>query len=147
MASLTELSFNWKGFISAMTANVAFTYRNIYSKKAMVCRLPYLSMHIISHCLCLPVTVLSIARLTTYSSSVIRSRLARRDNTIQRTSSVLPYLTSHGIALLSLQTGMDSTNVYAYISIMSLILCIPPALIVSSYLLSFVFHSHSVCNL
>jgi len=37
MASLTELSFNWKGFISAMTANVAFTYRNIYSKKAMVC--------------------------------------------------------------------------------------------------------------
>jgi len=37
MASMTELSFNWKGFISAMTANVAFTYRNIYSKKAMVC--------------------------------------------------------------------------------------------------------------
>ncbi len=37
MASMTELSFNWKGFISAMTANVAFTYRNIYSKRAMVC--------------------------------------------------------------------------------------------------------------
>jgi solute carrier family 35 protein E1 len=37
MASMTELSFNWKGFISAMIANVGFTYRNIYSKKAMVC--------------------------------------------------------------------------------------------------------------
>jgi len=62
MASLTELSFNWKGFISAMIANVGFTYRNIYSKKAM--------------------------------------------------------------------TGMDSTNLYAYISIISLALCIPPALII-----------------
>ncbi|CAM6083736.1 unnamed protein product [Calypogeia fissa] len=61
-ASMTELSFNWRGFISAMTANVAFTYRNIYSKKAM--------------------------------------------------------------------TGMDSTNVYAYISILSLLFCIPPAIIV-----------------
>jgi len=61
-ASMTELSFNWKGFISAMTANVAFTYRNIYSKKAM--------------------------------------------------------------------TGMDSTNLYAYISIISLALCIPPAIII-----------------
>jgi len=37
MASMTELSFSGKGFISAMTANVAFTYSNIYSKKAMVC--------------------------------------------------------------------------------------------------------------
>ncbi|KAJ7538964.1 hypothetical protein O6H91_11G070900 [Diphasiastrum complanatum] len=61
MASLTELSFNWKGFISAMTANIAFTYRNIYSKKAM--------------------------------------------------------------------TGMESTNVYAYISIISLLFCIPPAIV------------------
>eukprot|EP00850_Spirogloea_muscicola_P000049 SM000001S04451 [mRNA] locus=s1:268294:271577:- [translate_table: standard] len=61
LASMTELSFNWKGFITAMTANLAFTYRNIYSKKAM--------------------------------------------------------------------SGMDSTNVYAYISILSLALCIPPAII------------------
>lgn len=36
MASLTELSFNWTGFISAMISNIAFTYRSIYSKKAMV---------------------------------------------------------------------------------------------------------------
>ncbi|RVW42126.1 Triose phosphate/phosphate translocator TPT, chloroplastic [Vitis vinifera] len=35
MASLTELSFNWTGFISAMISNIAFTYRSIYSKKAM----------------------------------------------------------------------------------------------------------------
>ncbi|KAG0630659.1 hypothetical protein M758_1G194600 [Ceratodon purpureus] len=62
MASMTELSFNWKGFISAMIANVGFTYRNIYSKKAM--------------------------------------------------------------------TGMDSTNLYAYISIISLAICIPPAIII-----------------
>ncbi|KAJ7542109.1 hypothetical protein O6H91_10G090300 [Diphasiastrum complanatum] len=62
MASLTELSFNWTGFLSAMTSNIAFTYRNIYSKKAM--------------------------------------------------------------------TGMDSTNVYAYISIISLLFCIPPAILV-----------------
>ncbi|KAL6627091.1 hypothetical protein ACP70R_030817 [Stipagrostis hirtigluma subsp. patula] len=62
MASLTELSFNWTGFINAMIANISFTYRSIYSKKAM--------------------------------------------------------------------TDMDSTNVYAYISIISLIVCIPPALIV-----------------
>ncbi|KAL3684335.1 hypothetical protein R1sor_002357 [Riccia sorocarpa] len=61
MASMTELSFNWKGFLSAMSANIAFTYRNIYSKKAM--------------------------------------------------------------------TGMDSTNVYAYISILSLLFCIPPAIV------------------
>ena len=36
MASLTELSFNWTGFISAMVANFAFTYRSLYLKKAMV---------------------------------------------------------------------------------------------------------------
>ncbi|KAL5759374.1 hypothetical protein ACOSP7_017898 [Xanthoceras sorbifolium] len=62
MASLTELSFNWLGFISAMISNIAFTYRSIYSKKAM--------------------------------------------------------------------TGMDSTNVYAYISIIALLVCIPPAMII-----------------
>uniref|UniRef100_A0A0A9CNB7 Sugar phosphate transporter domain-containing protein n=1 Tax=Arundo donax TaxID=35708 RepID=A0A0A9CNB7_ARUDO len=62
MASLTELSFNWTGFINAMIANISFTYRSIYSKKAM--------------------------------------------------------------------TDMDSTNVYAYISIIALIVCIPPALII-----------------
>ncbi|OEL24246.1 Triose phosphate/phosphate translocator TPT, chloroplastic [Dichanthelium oligosanthes] len=62
MASLTELSFNWTGFINAMISNISFTYRSIYSKKAM--------------------------------------------------------------------TDMDSTNVYAYISIIALIVCIPPALII-----------------
>ncbi|KAF8021401.1 hypothetical protein BT93_G1747 [Corymbia citriodora subsp. variegata] len=62
MASLTELSFNWTGFISAMISNIAFTYRSIYSKKAM--------------------------------------------------------------------TGMDSTNVYAYITIIALVFCIPPAVII-----------------
>ncbi|XP_065860564.1 triose phosphate/phosphate translocator, chloroplastic-like [Euphorbia lathyris] len=62
MASLTELSFNWTGFVSAMISNIAFTYRSIYSKKAM--------------------------------------------------------------------TGMDSTNVYAYISIIALIVCIPPAVLI-----------------
>ncbi|XP_006643976.3 triose phosphate/phosphate translocator TPT, chloroplastic [Oryza brachyantha] len=62
MASLTELSFNWTGFINAMISNISFTYRSIYSKKAM--------------------------------------------------------------------TDMDSTNVYAYISIIALIVCIPPAVII-----------------
>ncbi|KAI4328537.1 hypothetical protein L6164_020883 [Bauhinia variegata] len=62
MASLTELSFNWTGFISAMISNIAFTYRSIYSKKAM--------------------------------------------------------------------TGMDSTNVYAYISIIALLFCLPPAILI-----------------
>ncbi|XP_019445682.1 PREDICTED: triose phosphate/phosphate translocator, chloroplastic [Lupinus angustifolius] len=61
LASLTELSFNWLGFISAMISNISFTYRSIYSKKAM--------------------------------------------------------------------TGMDSTNIYAYISIIALIVCLPPAII------------------
>nr|KAJ0226299.1 hypothetical protein LSAT_V11C100046380 [Lactuca sativa] len=61
MASLTELSFNWLGFISAMISNISFTYRSIYSKKAM--------------------------------------------------------------------TTMDSTNLYAYISIIALFVCIPPAII------------------
>ncbi|KAK1426470.1 hypothetical protein QVD17_15144 [Tagetes erecta] len=61
MASLTELSFNWLGFISAMISNISFTYRSIYSKKAM--------------------------------------------------------------------TDMDSTNLYAYISIIALFVCIPPAII------------------
>ncbi|XP_071722541.1 triose phosphate/phosphate translocator, chloroplastic-like [Rutidosis leptorrhynchoides] len=62
MASLTELSFNWLGFVSAMISNMAFTYRSIYSKKAM--------------------------------------------------------------------TSMDSTNVYAYISIIALFFCIPPAIFI-----------------
>lgn len=31
-----------------------------------------------------------------------------------------------------LQTDMDSTNIYAYISIIALIVCIPPAIIVST---------------
>ncbi|XP_050371294.1 triose phosphate/phosphate translocator, chloroplastic [Argentina anserina] len=62
MASLTELSFNWLGFISAMISNISFTYRSIYSKKAM--------------------------------------------------------------------TDMDSTNLYAYISIIALFFCLPPAIIV-----------------
>ncbi|KAL8260170.1 hypothetical protein R6Q59_028123 [Mikania micrantha] len=62
MASLTELSFNWLGFTSAMISNISFTYRSIYSKKAM--------------------------------------------------------------------TDMDSsTNLYAYISIIALLFCIPPAVI------------------
>ncbi|KAE9613547.1 Triose phosphate/phosphate translocator [Lupinus albus] len=61
MASLTELSFNWLGFISAMISNISFTYRSLYSKKAM--------------------------------------------------------------------TDMDSTNIYAYISIIALIVCLPPAII------------------
>lgn len=62
MASLTELSFNWLGFSSAMISNISFTYRSIYSKKAM--------------------------------------------------------------------TGMDSTNVYAYISIIALLFCLPPAILI-----------------
>ncbi|KAK7307060.1 hypothetical protein VNO77_39787 [Canavalia gladiata] len=62
MASLTELSFNWTGFISAMISNIAFTYRSIYSKKAMI--------------------------------------------------------------------GMDSTNVYAYTSVIALFFCIPPAILI-----------------
>ncbi|KAF1889203.1 hypothetical protein Lal_00024525 [Lupinus albus] len=62
MASLTELSFNWTGFISAMISNIAFTYRSIYSKKAM--------------------------------------------------------------------TGMDSTNAYAYTSVIALFFCIPPAILI-----------------
>ncbi|THU53474.1 hypothetical protein C4D60_Mb10t14810 [Musa balbisiana] len=61
VASLTELSFNWTGFISAMISNISFTYRSIYSKKAMI--------------------------------------------------------------------DMDSTNVYAYISIIALFVCIPPAIL------------------
>ncbi|CDP00507.1 unnamed protein product [Coffea canephora] len=62
MASMTELSFNWTGFIGAMISNVAFTCRSIYSKKAMA--------------------------------------------------------------------GMDSTNVYAYISIIALLFCLPPAIFI-----------------
>ncbi|GJP49411.1 hypothetical protein CLOM_g8621 [Closterium sp. NIES-68] len=61
IASVTELSFNWTGFLTAMISNISFTYRNVFSKKAMV--------------------------------------------------------------------GMDSTNLYAYISILSLLYCIPPAIL------------------
>ncbi|GBG67579.1 hypothetical protein CBR_g708 [Chara braunii] len=35
LASASELSFTWIGFASAMSSNVAFTYRNIVSKKVM----------------------------------------------------------------------------------------------------------------
>lgn len=36
LASLTEASFNWAGFISAMASNVTFQSRNVLSKKLMV---------------------------------------------------------------------------------------------------------------
>lgn len=36
---------------------------------------------------------------------------------------------------VNLQTDMDSTNIYAYISIIALFVCIPPAIIVSELLL------------
>lgn len=35
VASATDLSFNWAGFIAAMLSNVAFQMRNVLSKKAM----------------------------------------------------------------------------------------------------------------
>lgn len=34
-ASLTEVSFNWPGFVSAMMSNVTFQSRNVFSKKFM----------------------------------------------------------------------------------------------------------------
>lgn len=34
-ASLTETSFNWTGFTSAMASNVTFQSRNVFSKKFM----------------------------------------------------------------------------------------------------------------
>jgi len=37
-----------------------------------------------------------------------------------------------GNCIVFLQTDMDSTNVYAYISIIALFVCIPPAIIVKS---------------
>lgn len=36
LASLTEASFNWAGFLSAMASNVTFQSRNVLSKKFMV---------------------------------------------------------------------------------------------------------------
>ncbi|XP_002993029.2 phosphoenolpyruvate/phosphate translocator 2, chloroplastic isoform X2 [Selaginella moellendorffii] len=36
LASLTEASFNWAGFLSAMASNVTFQSRNVLSKKLMV---------------------------------------------------------------------------------------------------------------
>ncbi|KAF8666970.1 hypothetical protein HU200_053137 [Digitaria exilis] len=81
VASLTELSFNWTGFINAMISNISFTYRSIYSKKAMVS------------------PQLLFANFFPYCSPLS-------------------------------QTGMDSTNLYAYISIIALIVCIPPAIII-----------------
>lgn len=104
MASLTELSFNWTGFISAMISNIAFTYRSIYSKKAMV--RSYLKVGSI---------VLKFSSLLSLSLSF--------------------WIFGYFICLSLLrQTGMDSTNVYAYISIIALLFCIPPAIIVSSLL-------------
>lgn len=35
LASVSELSFTWMGFLSAMTSNVAFAARNIFSKLSM----------------------------------------------------------------------------------------------------------------
>jgi solute carrier family 35 protein E1 len=50
MASLTELSFNWTGFISAMISNISFTYRSLYSKKAMVIQWSFF-LYYMSNCL------------------------------------------------------------------------------------------------
>ena len=36
IASATDLSFNWLGFIAAMASNLAFQLRNVLSKKAML---------------------------------------------------------------------------------------------------------------
>ncbi|XP_048637370.1 triose phosphate/phosphate translocator, chloroplastic isoform X3 [Brassica napus] len=91
MASLTELSFNWLGFISAMISNISFTYRSIFSKKAMVLE--------------------SLLHALNYVSEVLMLRI--------------------GLCFFFLlQTDMDSTNVYAYISIIALFVCLPPAIIV-----------------
>lgn len=100
MASLTELSFNWTGFISAMISNISFTYRSIYSKKAMVMFLLSLDW---SHW------------------TILRNWDLAGPN----------YIASWHFFII-LQTDMDSTNVYAYISIIALIVCIPPAIIVST---------------
>lgn len=35
LSALTELNFNWIGFMGAMISNVAFVFRNIFSKKGM----------------------------------------------------------------------------------------------------------------
>ncbi|KAG6476804.1 hypothetical protein ZIOFF_066052 [Zingiber officinale] len=64
MASLTELSFNWTDFISAMISNVSFTYRSSF------------------------------------------------------------FYESHGYFI-----EMDNTNIYAYISIIALFVCIPPTIL------------------
>lgn len=91
MASLTELSFNWLGFISAMISNISFTYRSIFSKKAMVLDSSLFFL-----------TLLTRVKFWFWNRIVF------------------------------LQTDMDSTNVYAYISIIALFVCIPPAIIVKS---------------
>lgn len=56
MASTTKHSFKYKGFITAITANVAYPNKNIYSKKAMLCEsisivcLQLYSMSLLSIC-------------------------------------------------------------------------------------------------
>ncbi|KAH9772423.1 triose phosphate/phosphate translocator TPT [Citrus sinensis] len=52
MASLTELSFNWTGFISAMISNIAFTYRSMDSTNV------YAYTSIIALLFCIPPAVL-----------------------------------------------------------------------------------------
>jgi len=36
MASLSETTFNWTGFLAAMFSNITFQSRNVLSKKLMV---------------------------------------------------------------------------------------------------------------
>jgi len=36
LASVSEVSFNWTGFLSAMGSNITFQSRNVLSKKLMI---------------------------------------------------------------------------------------------------------------
>ncbi|TKW32498.1 hypothetical protein SEVIR_2G172000v4 [Setaria viridis] len=66
LASLTEASFNWAGFWSAMASNVTFQSRNVLSKKLMVKKEESLDninlfsiITVMSFCLLAPVTLLT----------------------------------------------------------------------------------------
>jgi solute carrier family 35 protein E1 len=45
MASLSEVTFNWTGFLAALFSNITFQSRNVLSKKFMISKVSYSKWH------------------------------------------------------------------------------------------------------
>lgn len=130
LASASDLTFNWTGFISAMVSNLTFGFRAVWSKK------------------CAPPADLQAVNAVhwntsfAYTSDLRTSKLglhswplcSPRRQHIDAASGVsrqdLAALTiSFTCRAMSNIKDLDSTAIYAYTTLISVLICVPAALI------------------